>query len=82
MGETEEVTLAEAAELLGVSKRRVRQIVADGRLAIVRTVQLGALSVHLLASSQVKSLAAQDRRPGNRSGKPRTGKARPKKAAP
>lgn len=73
-----EMTLAEAATRLGVSKRRVRQIIADGRLSVLRTVQLGALAVHLLSRPQVEAFAKLDRPVGNRSGKPRTGSARRK----
>ena len=71
-GQNPEMTLAEAAERLGVSKRRVRQIVADGRLTVSRTIQVGALSVHLLSREQVEAFARLDRPHGNYSGKPRT----------
>ena len=36
--QSEEITLAEAAGLIGVSKSRVEQYVKDGRLKVVRLV--------------------------------------------
>lgn len=68
-----EISLSEAAELLGVSKRRVQAITADksGRLPVVRVVHLGKLVVHYVRRADVERLAAQDRPRG-----------RPKKDAP
>ena len=50
-----EITVAEAAELLGISKRRVHAILAEttGRLKVSRIMKVGAVTVHLLKRADV-----------------------------
>ena len=59
-----EVTTLEAAALLGVSKRRVLQFVADGRLAVARRMPLGGSVVFFFDRGAVVRLSRVERRPG------------------
>ena len=52
-----EITVAEAAILLGISKRRVHAILSDdsGRLKVSRVMSVGAVTVHLLKRADVEN---------------------------
>lgn len=54
MGKGELVTAAEAANILGLSKMRVHQMIDEGKLSVVQTV--GAQSIKLLNGAEVKRL--------------------------
>lgn len=51
-----EITVAEAAELLGISKRRVHAILNEtsGRLKVSRILTVGAVTVHMLKRADVE----------------------------
>jgi len=61
------VTVAEAAAILRVTKRRASQFVTTGRIPVAVTVG----QTFLLHRAEVEQFAAIDRPAGNLSGKPR-----------
>lgn len=63
----DEVTMAEAAELVGVSRGRIRQLVAARTLPERRRVG----NVVLLDRADVDRYAARERKPGWPKGRPR-----------
>lgn len=54
------ITVAEAAEIIGVSDVRVRQFIAKGRLKPAQTVG----KMHFLDAAAVRKFAKKDRKPG------------------
>ena len=57
------VTVRDAAKRVGVSPRRLHQLIESRGIATER-LQLGNASVILLRPADVERLAAEDRRPG------------------
>lgn len=74
-----QVTVNQAAESLGVSARRIRQFIEEGRL---RATRIGGLSgrsgMYLIRQSDLDRFAAKPRQTGNLTGRPRTPKKKRK----
>lgn len=66
MAKPELVSINEAAEILGVSRRCVRGMIKRKTplLYVHSTIQRGKWSAHMLLKSAVEALAAQDRKAG------------------
>lgn len=62
-GVTDMVTVKAAAERIGVSPRRMHQLVKSRRLTTTR-VEMGRGCVFLLDPAEIAALAKEDRRPG------------------